>query len=114
MSTAQQIPVVGDYYMQRGSLVLCASEIKPGWFETHYVQIGDNNVSGGGASFSWPASDYTPITDPRLYAAAQAHRAMREAAELRKAVATAEADLQIWLAAMKALTVAAKASGSAS
>lgn len=111
--TPPDLPVVGGYYMQRGSLVMVASELSPGRFETAYIQIlGDGEVTGGGGSFAWPASDYTPITDPYLLAASKAHQAMLDVERLKREVATAVAAKTTWLAAMRAIRDAAKATGS--
>jgi hypothetical protein len=116
MSTPEQFtPVVGGYYMQRGGLVRIDSVSPSGeMFSTVYIQIRDGAVTNGGSSAWWPASDYTPITDPRLYAAAKVFEAQREAHDHRVLGSRAETRAQQWLFAMEAISEASKAVGSAS
>jgi hypothetical protein len=111
--SAQHTPVVGGYYMQRGGLVRIESAVGDG-FSTQYIQIVDGRVMGGGSSSRWPASDYTPVTDPFLYAAAQVFEADREAHDHRVLGSRAETRAQQWRFAMEAIAVAAKATGAAS
>lgn len=111
--SAQHTPVVGGYYMQRGGLVRITDE-KGGRFSTQYIQIVDGNASSGGYSGSWPASDYKPITDPALYAAAMQFEALREAHDHRVLGSRAEARAEQWRMAMEAIATASKAAGSAS
>lgn len=113
MSTPEQhTPIVGGYYMQRGSLVRIDSAVGNS-FSTQYIQIRNGEVMSGGGSSSWPASDYTPITDPLLYAAAQVFEAKREAHDHRVLGSRAENRAQQWLFAMEALAAATKATGGA-
>lgn len=107
------LPVVGGYYMQRGGLVRIDSKVGNS-FSTQYIQITDGRVTGGGGSSSWPASDYTPITDPRLYAAAQVFEAEREAHEHRVLGSRAENRAEQWRFAMVAIAAATKATGATS
>lgn len=110
--SAQHTPVVGGYYMQRGGLVRIESTVGE-YFSTQYIQVRDGRVSSGGFSSSWPASDYTPITGPLLYAAAQVFEAEREAHDHRVLGSRAENRAEQWRFAMQAIAAAAKATGSA-
>lgn len=107
----QHTPVVGGYYMQRGFLVLITDE-KKGQFGTQYIQISGSSVTSGGFSGSWPASDYTPIVDPLIYAAAMQFEALREAQEHRVLGSRAESRAEQWRLAMDAIAATAKATGS--
>ncbi len=111
--SAQHTPVVGGYYMQRGGLVRVEDE-RDGRFGTQYIQVVDGRVTSGGFSGSWPASDYTPITDPALYAAAKHFEALREAHDHRVLCSRAESRAEHWRLAMEAIQEAAKATGSTS
>ena len=102
-----QFPIkVGCYYMQRGSLVRVDKEVKPGWFSTEYVQISGADVSCGGGSSAWLASDYTPIVDEALIAAASVRGAqIRERMHcllMQKAIQ----DQAEWRGAMQAMMIA--------
>lgn len=112
MNTEIHTPVVGGYYMQRGGLVRIESAVG-NHFSTQYIQIVNGDVRSGGASSSWPASDYTPITDPLLYAAAQVFEAQREAHDHRVLGSRAENRAEQWRFAMQAIAAAAKATGAA-
>ena len=103
-------PVVGGYYMQRGMLVRVTDE-KDGHYGTQYIQISEGTAIGGGYSSRWPASDYTPITDPLMYAAAMQFDALREAQEHRVLGSRAETRAEQWRMAMQAISAAAKATG---
>ncbi len=102
---------VGGYYMQRGGLVRIAAE-RNGRYETEYVQRRDDGaILCGGHSSSWPASDYTPITDPKLYAIAQAYEAMRLKHDAEVSARRHEADANRWSAAVQAIDAALRATG---
>lgn len=109
----QHTPVVGGYYMQRGFLVRITDE-KDGRFGTQYIQISGGNATSGGYSGSWPATDYTPIVDPVMYAAAMQFEALREAQDHRVLGSRAEARAEQWRMAMEAIATASKAAGSQS
>lgn len=94
---------VGGYFMKRGMLVRIDGELAPGRFSIAYVQIRDGQVSGGGGSSAWPASDFTPITDPYLYAAAQVFEANRREHEHTVLASRAQADQGKWLGVMEAI-----------
>jgi hypothetical protein len=68
------IPKVGDYAMhhmfckdENATLVQVNSE--------HDGRFGISYVPSGGASFSWPAKEFRPVTDPIMLAAVNAHKA---------------------------------------
>lgn len=81
-------PKHGEYAMhhmdgrEKGTLVLL--ELLPsGWFGVSYIPCG-------GASFSWPASDFKPVTDPRLVAVAKKHAAESLVSNLKAELKRAE------------------------
>ena len=79
----------GDYAMhhmdgrERGTLVLVTDRNSAGNFGIQYVP-------NGGSSFSWPASDFRPITCPHLKAVAKLHAANATVARLKFELAAAE------------------------
>lgn len=103
----ETIPQVGEYWMHRGTPVRVSDVNEHGRFGISYVQIieyGPNpDVIGGGHSFSWPASEFHPITDPYLLAACKVYEGRREAHDHKVLGARAEADVQKWLSVMEVL-----------
>jgi len=103
--TATEVPQVGEYWMSRGTPVRISEMNRDGRYGISYVQIVEGgekpNVIGGGGSFYWPASDFTPITDPYLRAACNVYEARRQAHDHKLLASRAEADEQKWLAVME-------------
>ena len=95
---------VGMYAMHHmhggtsGTLVRIDDEPEPGCFAIHYVQIlsDGSDVIGGGSSSSWPRSDFRPVTDPILIAAARCFSAAREAHDHAVLSARAKSDAEMW------------------
>lgn len=79
----------GDYAMhhmhggERGTLVLVVEQCAGGCFGIQYVP-------NGGSSFSWPASDFRPITCPHLKAVAKLHAANATVKRLQYELVQAE------------------------
>lgn len=111
-AAVQHQPVVGGFYMKNNGLVRIDGTVGDR-FSIQYIQIVNGQVSSGGGSSSWAASDFTPINDPRMYAAAQVFLAQCEAHDHRVLGSRAENRAQHWLFAMEAITEASKATGSA-
>ncbi|WP_310637266.1 hypothetical protein [Delftia acidovorans] len=97
---------VGGYYIQRGTLVRVSAEGNGGGFHTEYVQITGDEVICGGHSGSWPASDYGPISDPVMCAAAMAYESERLVRFHQQKVAEASDQKKQWVNAMAAIKTA--------
>lgn len=88
-------PSVGMYAMhhmhncERGTLVRIESEPRPGHFGIEYVPCG-------GASYSWPAAEFRPVTEPRLLAVCRLHAIRRDKREAELRVRALEAEEAKW------------------
>lgn len=105
--TVKRVPQVGEYWMSRGTPVRISEMSRDGRYGISYVQIVEYtekpNVTGGGGSFYWPASDFTPITEPYLLAACNVFEARRQAHDHKVLASRADADEQKWLAVMEVI-----------
>lgn len=103
-------PAVGVYAMHHmhngktGNLVLISSETRPGFFGIEYVPCG-------GASYSWPAEEFRPVTDAALYAKARVHAINRELGTIDGRKISLCLERAKWEGAIDALNAIASASG---
>lgn len=99
---------VGDYVMHHmsggpnGTLVRVLEETTADRFGVGYVQLVADSVVSGGTSWSWPASDFRPITDPLYLLAARLDAAGRTAAAARATAATKDAEANSLRGAIRA------------
>lgn len=104
---------VGDYVMhhphddERGTLVLLKDE-RDHQYRVEYVQIlpDRKNIICGGGSFWWRESEFRPITDPTMIAAARLYEARRLVAKHQAEVAKWEMEATTWQAALTAIAEA--------
>lgn len=112
-------PAVGVYAMHHmhggsnGTLVLIDSRNDEGCFSIQYVQVlwNGTDVIGGGSSSSWPASDFRPVTDPILLAAAKCFDAKRQEHDHSVKAARAKAEAEIWRRVVSVMHDGSKARG---
>lgn len=100
-------PKVGEYWMHRGTAVLVSDQNEYGRYGITFVQIvesdGTPRVICGGHSFSYPASEFHPITDPYLKAATRIFAAQQAARDFEVKKARAEADRIKWEGVLEVL-----------
>lgn len=90
---------INDYRMKDGQLVRISEVLQDGGYrvESIILQPDDSNkVVVGDSGFAWPASNFSPITDPKMIAAARAFEANRQFEELDKALDAAWAEVLKW------------------
>lgn len=88
-------PSVGMYAMHHmhgepiGTLCLLAKTDTPDRFGIYYIP-------SGGSSWSWPASEFTPVTNPHQIAICKLHEARVREGEMRRQMELAQRDVAKW------------------
>jgi hypothetical protein len=104
---------VGGYYSHRmhgadsGTPVRISMEfLREGHPPRYGAEYVGNAGQGGGSSFSWPAEEFFPITDPADVARVRIFESRRLIVEHESAAAAARRELAGWTRALDAILVA--------